>query len=88
MHERISAIPVKALFILASVTYLEVIDVSLKVISTLIAVVVGVYAVINYIQKTRVLKTEHKLKLRELEKADQEWWEDFERKQKLKESKP
>jgi hypothetical protein len=76
-------------FILAEIgllviTIMEEIDFYIKIFSGLAAIIVAVFAVISYVAKTKLSRTENKIKLLELERKELEWWEEQERKNKLK----
>jgi hypothetical protein len=65
------------------ITFIDYIDIGVKIMSGVAAIIVGVFAVINYVSKTRLNNTEHKIKQLELERKEQEWWEEQEKRKKV-----
>jgi hypothetical protein len=61
-----------ATIFLAAVTLVDVLDVWIKIASGCAAIVVAIFAIINYVSKTRLNKVDAALKQKELERLDQE----------------
>lgn len=70
--------------IIFAAQWVDWIDVWVKIVSGIAAVVVAVFTVWHYWTKIRNNNIDSRIKMLELEKKEQEWWEEQERKKALK----
>jgi hypothetical protein len=61
-----------ATIFLAAVTLVDSLDIWIKIGSGCAAILVAIFAIINYVSKTRLNKIEAALKKKEIERIDQE----------------
>jgi hypothetical protein len=71
-----------ATIFLAAVTLVDILDVWIKIGSGCAAIIVAIFAIINYASKTRLNKIDAALKKKEMERLDQEIEEVLARKKK------